>query len=200
VVDGYHPELGFGVLPGLLTESEAAAIAAACWQVLASSPDHVRDKDHSGTRWLADVANRVPAVADLLREPRLVEAVEAVVGPHPGQGQTSFRCPMPGFGAQRLHADGVAKLDAGPDRIAVAIVALCAFTPENGSTRVIPGSHRRPDLQRHSGKLRRHDAEQVLTGPAGTAFVFSGHVLHSGQENTSMTPRPALQLTWSRSA
>jgi hypothetical protein len=161
-VDGYHPALGFGVLPALLTETEAAAIAATCWQILASAPDHVRDKAHSGTRWLADVAHRVPAVADLVRHPRLVEAVEAVVGPNPEQVQTSFRCPMPGFGGQRLHADGVAKLDDGPDRIAVAIVALCTFTPENGSTRVIPGSHRlrvlRPRPALGSGEPVAHTA------------------------------------------
>ena len=79
-----------------------------------------------------------------------------------------------------------------------AVVALCDFTPDNGATSVIPGSHRRPDLQRRSGSLEYHPDELVLTGPAGTAFVFCGHLLHRGTRNRSTASRPALQVSWGR--
>lgn len=86
-------------------------------------------------------------------------------------------------------------LDPLPDRVATAIVALVPFTAENGATRVVPGSHRRIDLQRRSGGLSSHPDERTLTCAAGDAFVFSGHLLHSGTPNRSDHERPALQIT-----
>ncbi|MGK2947634.1 MAG: phytanoyl-CoA dioxygenase family protein [Acidimicrobiales bacterium] len=62
----------------------------------------------------------------------------------------------------------------------------------------MPGSHRRGDLQRQAGRLERHPDEIAREGPAGTAFVLSGHVLHAGGLNRSSGPRPALQLVWRR--
>lgn len=95
-----------------------------------------------------------------------------------------------------LSPDEVASVLADCDRVATAIVALTEFTEANGSTRVVPGSHRRPDLQRVAGNLDSHPDEISFTGPAGTALIFSGHLLHSGTQNNSTTERPALQLTW----
>ena len=39
-------------------------------------------------------------------------------------------------------------------------------------------------------------ARLPLIGPAGTAFVFGGHLLHRGTENRSSAPRPALQISF----
>lgn len=77
----------------------------------------------------------------------------------------------------------------------IAIVSLCDFTDENGATAVLPGSHRRPDLQRRPRELST-SAEVLLTGPAGTAFVFSAHLVHRGTKNRSGQDRPALQALW----
>jgi len=53
--------------------------------------------------------------------------------------------------------------------VVTAIVALTDFTQTNGATRIIPGSHCRPDLQRQSGSLKDHPNQILLTGPTGTA-------------------------------
>lgn len=128
--------------------------------------------------------------------PRLLEAVTTLLGYDVELGAVVYRSPQPGFGGQRLHADDVPKMSPGPDRFASTILALTDFTADNGTTRVIPGSHRRPDLQRLSGNLESHPEEIRLTGITGTAFVFSGHLLHSGTVNHSSAARPALQITF----
>ena len=40
--------------------------------------------------------------------------------------------------------------------------------------------------------------EVALTGPAGTASVFSSHLLHRGSRNRSPAPRPSVQAIWRR--
>ena len=130
-------------------------------------------------------------------DPRLTAVVAAILGPNHWPGGVVYRSPRPGYGAQRLHADAVPQLDrSAPATCATAIVALTDFGPDNGATRVVPGSHRRPDLQRRSGSLDDHPDAVTLQGRAGTAFVFSGHLLHGGSLNRSDRPRPALQVVF----
>lgn len=196
----FDDEAGWTALPELLAPAEAVALSDACQAALGAVGDdgRVGDKAHGGTRRLVDLVERVPGVAALAQHPRLLAVVHHLLGPEPVLDQATYRCPQPGFGGQRLHADDVPMLEVGPARCATAIVALTDFTADNGATRLLPGSHRRPDQQRRAGELERHPDEITLVGPAGTAFAFSGHLLHAGGLNRSAAPRPALQLVWRR--
>lgn len=194
----YDDEAGFVALTGLVDEAAIAAIAADTDRLLVLPADErlPRDKVSHGTRHLVDVDQRSEAVAAVVASRLLAEVVEQIVGSGTTERAVDWRCPQPGYGSQRLHADDLPKLDRGPDRCATAIVALVDFTAVNGATRVVPGSHRRPDLQRRAGSLDTHPDARLLIGSAGTAFVFSGHLLHSGTRNRSDADRPALQITW----
>ncbi len=186
----------------VLDPMRAAGVASALDELLAGLPSADRrtgDKPFADTRRLAALDERAPwLVAELCGPGPLRDVVEHLVGAGAVLAEATYRCPGPGGGGQRLHADDVPKLDDGPARVATAIVALTDFDESNGATRVVPGSHRRADLQRHSGSLDRHPDEMTLTGPAGTAFVLSGHLLHSGTPNRSTSRRPALQFSWRR--
>lgn len=182
-----------------LDQAAAEQLAAACEEAVANvggpgGDPRSGDKPHGQTRRMTDVAQRVPATAPLVEA--VSPMIEQIIGDDIELLELAYRCPEPGFGSQKLHADDVPKLDTGPDRCATVIVALTEFTETNGATRLVPGSHRRPDLQRRSGAADSVNGEVVMTGPAGTAFVFSGHVLHSGTDNRSDRPRPALQMTF----
>lgn len=194
----YDEGHGYGAVAGLLSNDDVASVRSECERLLLlPEPDrHPRDKVAQGTRHLFDLAARSPVIAAIVQRRTLLDEIAAVIGTQFEAFEISFRSPQPGFGAQRLHADDVPKLGQGPDSVATAIVALVDFTEDNGSTRLIPGSHRRVDLQRHSGSLDGLHDETRLLGSAGTAFVFSGHVLHSGTRNDSAAERPALQLVW----
>lgn len=189
--DAFDNDRGFAVLHGFLSPDDLATASAACAEFLELPPEQreARDKPHGGTRHLADLHRRDAFFAELVQRTALCTVVTDILGPRFRPDEVAYRCPRPGHGFQRLHADGTSP-------VAAAIVALTDFTSSNGATRVVPGSHIRPDLRRQSGKLESHPDEVLLTGPAGTAIVFSGWLLHSGTRNESAAERPALHLVW----
>ncbi|MEZ5217740.1 MAG: phytanoyl-CoA dioxygenase family protein [Ilumatobacteraceae bacterium] len=192
----YDDSVGWLRVEGLVTPDVAATIAAVC-EGLADDLTEVRagDKPHGATRRLTGLDERLPGTR------AIAEALGAVVDQILPTGWTvteiAYRSPGPGTGHQQLHADDIPRLDPrAPAAGATAVVALVAFTPDNGATRVVPGSHRRVDQQRVSQKVDHLEGEEVLTGVAGTAFVFSSHLLHAGSLNASNRPRPALQISY----
>lgn len=192
---------GWLAIPAVLDTITAARIAADCDGLAAALGTTVvavpGDKAAGGTQHLGQLLERLPAIAALLAHPALVAAVEHVLEGPGVAGDVAYRNPRPGYGGQRLHADALPQASRhSPATVVTAIVALVDFTDSNGATRVVPGSHLRPDLQRLAGGLDAHPDEIILTGPAGTAFVFSGHLLHSGTMNRSSAPRPCLQVVW----
>lgn len=195
---GFDDATGWVALDDLLSQSEVHDVLSICDGLLAS-PKHqhrARDKVAAGTRHLCELDDRSEVIDALVDRQALTEVVADILGPVFHRSEVGYRSPQPSFGGQKLHADAAPMLDAGPATVATAIVALTDFTVANGATRIVPGSHRRPDLQRLSGSLDTHPDQIVLTGSSGTAFVFSGHVLHSGTTNQSTEQRPALHLVW----
>lgn len=186
---------GWVAVPGVLDHAAASTLAERCAALLTEDELHQGDKRGQGTRRAAALLERVPEIRALYDHPALVAGVVALLGSAVPITDVAFRCPQPGFGRQSLHADDVPNTTADESRAVTCIVALCDFTAENGSTAVVPGSHRRPDLQRQPGRLREEDEIRLL-GDAGTAFLFSAHLLHRGTENRSSSPRPALQAQW----
>lgn len=180
-----------------LAQLAAASIGEVAEPTEPVGPLRSGDKHSGGTRRLVSLEERFPGLRTVVEDPRLRDAAASLaVGL--SLTELTYRCPQPGHGSQKLHTDDVPKLDPGPERVVTAIIALCDFTADNGATRIVPGSHRRPDLQNAAGDLESHPEERLLVGGAGTAFVFSGHLLHSGTQNRSGEPRPALQVCWRR--
>lgn len=189
---------GWVAVADVLTAPAAERLGRECSSALALADGDVRvgDKPASGTKRLVELVDRVPTIASVVEHPGVVAAVRWFLDEGARLENVTFRSPQPGFGEQRLHVDDLALENPGAWRVVTAIVALCDFRADNGATVVVPGSHRRPDLQRRPDRLTGSSAELVLTGPAGTAFVFSGHLLHRGTRNRSSESRPSLQAVW----
>ncbi len=193
----YDEEAGYVVVPHLMGADEVMQVRSACAELVSDEAGwDPLDKPHQGTVHLENLHRRIPLVAQVIGRNALTDVVGEVLGSSRRLAQVSLRSPGPGHGRQDLHADDLPKLDDGPARVATAIVPLVDFTTTNGATRLVPGSHTRPDLQRRAGQLGDYCKEIVMEEPAGSAIVLSGHLLHSGRQNRSAEARPALQLVW----
>ena len=95
---------------------------------------------------------------------------------------------LPGETEQGLHFDGSFYRGIPRSRRnvhAAFIAAIDDFTPENGATNVVPGSHLWTDR-------RPTRAETIPAAmPAGSAIFFYGYTWHSGGANKTDKPRMA---------
>lgn len=68
------------------------------------------------------------------------------------------------------------------------------YTPDNGSLRVVPGSHRvgRLPQQALADPLAPHPDEVLITGKAGSVAVLNAHAWHSGTANATDKSRTAV--------
>ncbi|KAI9897451.1 hypothetical protein N3K66_007307 [Trichothecium roseum] len=102
----------------------------------------------------------------------------------------------PGSPAQPLHRDQwqfpvfTACGPGAPHASVNFIVALTRFTADNGATRVVPGSHRWPDMSDNGCPGRGGDGDDVAAAvPAemepGDAVFITGKVVHGGGANVT---------------
>lgn len=140
---------------------------------------------------------RTPTCRELIMQPNILNAANTFLGPFTERvilhlTQTIYI--HPGNPAQTLHRDRLAWGTHIPAQIEPqfnTIWALTDFTAENGATRCIPGSHRWDWSQ-------RAEPEEIVQAEmsAGSVFLYTGSVLHSGGENRSDQARLGLNLTY----
>ena len=140
---------------------------------------------------------RTPTCRDLVMDETILAAAKAFLGPYTDKiilhlTQTIFI--HPGNPAQPLHRDRLAWGNYIPLEIEPqfnTIWALTDFTAENGATRCVPGSHKWAWDQ-------RAEPEEIAQAEmaAGSVFLYTGSVLHSGGENRSNEARLGLNLTY----
>jgi len=186
---------GFVIMPGVLNAEQLAGVRSAIERLIAQA--RLDPTWHAGgTLHLNDLVND-PAFDPVWKSPRLLAAIVHILGYDLGIGSVAYRAPKPGYGAQTLHADYMQGY-SGDYMVATAIVALVDFTAENGSTRVVPGSHAHKHAAPPSDADTPHSDQRLVTCAAGSAIVFNGHVLHSGTRNASQETRHALQITFAK--
>jgi len=179
---------GYVVVSGAL-DSERVALLCLAFDhapVQAGGTQHVEitDETPEAESWRA-----------LDHHPVLKAAAEHLLSPTFCLGGMHGRNPLPGFGQQGLHSDCL----RGREQECILITALWMlddFTPENGATRVVPGSHRitSPLPRDLAQPLARHRDEQIIVGSAGSVLMFNGYLWHSGRRNNSNSPRRAVQM------
>jgi ectoine hydroxylase-related dioxygenase (phytanoyl-CoA dioxygenase family) len=72
------------------------------------------------------------------------------------------------------------------------------FTPENGPTRLVPGTHVTGQVPKQvlADADAPHPSEIKVTAPAGSVLVFNGHLWHGGTQNHSDKLRRSMHSTF----
>ncbi len=123
----------------------------------------------------------------------VLPVVEGVLGDGPLISSLSSIAIDPGEKAQPIHADDqVIPLDK-PHRpiICNSMWALTDFTEANGATRLVPGSHTRPNPE-YGGAYDTIAAEM----PKGSVLIWDGALWHGGGANRTDTRRTGVAMNY----
>jgi phytanoyl-CoA hydroxylase len=202
---------GYYVTDRLFTSAEVQQWKAECRRILDAETAAALDRDasrpqfwHTGVYVGLSVAS--PLCRALARDPRLLDALEPVIGPN-----ITFWSDKVVFKAEEAtsgtpwHQDwpyweGCHKINAW--------VALDDATPDNGCLKLVRGSHRA--ALAHAAKAPagegftnrvggdQVDESQVISAPvpAGAAVIFHDLTLHASHPNTSHRDRWAVIATY----
>jgi hypothetical protein len=191
---------GYLAIPGLMTPELLAAARRRIDELFETEGDAAGSefKHEPGARRLANLVNKGELFIEIMLSPKVLESMAHVLGPEFKLSSFNARAPEPnGEGAQPLHVDSGALPDERGYWNCNSIWMLDDFTPENGATRFIPGSHqwrRLPPPELYGS----YPGERLITGAAGTVAIMNAHMWHAGTANRSGAPRRALHVYFTR--
>lgn len=107
----------------------------------------------------------------------------------------SARNPAPYADSQQLHLDSNLPGKGGYPLIVVALFMLDDFTLDNGSTRIVPGSHK---FDHYAEDGATYEEEKIITGTQGSVLLFDGALWHGSSKKQDDSSRWAVILGYGR--
>jgi ectoine hydroxylase-related dioxygenase (phytanoyl-CoA dioxygenase family) len=195
-------EAGYVVLEGLMGEDLLNGLRRRIHEVFtaegAAAGSEFRTEAHA--QRLANLVDKGEVFQRAIAHPTVLEGVRQVLGP-PKLSSLNARSADPHSDAgQPLHVDMAALPDERGYWVCNTIWMLDDFTPDNGATRVVPGSHKwgtRPqDVL--ADPDAPHAGEVLVTGRAGGVVIMNAHTWHGGTANRTAAPRLAMHAFYCR--
>ncbi len=194
--DGYLP------LRDILSLEQIAQITKRTDELIAEEGQDAGKEVHQevGATRLSDLVNKDPLFEICFTHPRVLAAINHVLGGSLKLSSLNYRAALPGSGLQGLHADWGGAVADGDYYVCNSIWLLDDFTELNGATRIVPGSQRSGKVPRDvmPDPTKSHDDEILLTAPAGTVVIFNSHTWHGGTLNRTDKPRRAMHSYFTR--
>ena len=185
---------GYVVFADLVSSKSLETLRAAFELAVDQGPMDPHDPQ-SGTRHANDLTGKSAAFDVVYTHPKVLAAAYHVLRNPFRIFQLGGRDPLPRYGQQGLHTDWLPRAPSEPFGVVTAIWLLDDFEPNNGATRLIPGSHlwhrRLPKSMLAPASL--HPDQKLVLARAGSVLVFNGHLWHSGTRNESRGPRRVIQ-------
>ncbi len=188
---------GYLVLAGFFDDELQQTLARQVERLFAEEGDQAGSefKQEPGARRLANLVNKGEVFQQVITNDKILECVCYVLGSDIKLSSLNARSvgPDPG-GAQPLHCDMAAIPDELGFWVCNTVWMLDDFSTDNGTLRVVPGSHRFNKLPQDvmDDPFAPHPKEILVTAAAGSVIVMNAHLWHSGTENAAGTIRTAV--------
>jgi ectoine hydroxylase-related dioxygenase (phytanoyl-CoA dioxygenase family) len=193
-------EQGFLVLPGLMSPELLERLRRRLEELFAQEGALAGSefKQEPGARRLANLVNKGRVFEEVILTPAVLEAMAHVLGPKFKLSSLNARSADPHSPCdQPLHADSAAISDESGYWVCNSVWMLDDFTPDNGATRMVPGSHLWRTLPPPE-MYDPHPQQQLVTGKAGTVVIMNSHMWHGGTANRTSAPRRAIHSYYTR--
>ena len=188
---------GYAIIERLIDQSQVDELAAQLTPhidtVQAGGSPFLGEK----TKRLVGLFSRSPAAQLLAIHPLIMAVADHVLLPYCVRYQINYSGVMhllPGQHAQPLHRDGRCYPFANPSppTTLATMWAVDTFTPLNGATLLIPGSHLWDDAREP-----KENELIVVEMPPGSVVLYTGGVLHGAGANQSTEPRTGVAVHYS---
>jgi hypothetical protein len=182
--EGLHQD-GYVLLRGAIPPEWLADLRAAFDAGVLPSDQWPVPRGHD---WRHSLLDLDPGVQTVCRLPEVLAAVGALIGERFFIAQVEGREPLAGRGHQKLHRDLSAER---PGDTAGAIAYFDDYGPENGATRLVPGSH---TSARDEAPFDFDDESRSiqLSGAAGDILVFDADLVHAACRNPTGARRRSI--------
>ncbi|MGQ3321086.1 phytanoyl-CoA dioxygenase family protein [Pseudomonas brassicacearum subsp. neoaurantiaca] len=145
-----------------------------------------------GMDWRYSMLDDDSKIQAVCRLPQLLAVAGELIGERFFLSQVEGREPLAGNGHQQLHRDLSAQR---PGDIAIALAFFDDYGPENGATRIVPGSHR-PEPGAPPFDFNDESRAVQLSGSAGDILVFDVDLVHAGSLNVIGARRRSILISY----
>ncbi|WP_460095970.1 phytanoyl-CoA dioxygenase family protein [Pseudomonas sp. S3_C01] len=145
-----------------------------------------------GMDWRYSMLDDDSKIQAVCRLPQLLAVAGELIGERFFLSQVEGREPLAGNGHQQLHRDLSAQR---PGDIAIALAFFDDYGPENGATRIVPGSHR-PEPGAPPFDFNDESRAVQLSGSAGDILVFDVDLVHAGSLNVIGARRRSILVSY----
>ena len=188
---------GFVILRGVMDAAWLREVCETTERLLRDEGESAGSefRPEPGSDRLANLVDKGACFQRVVSHPALLRAVESVLGPDWKLSSLNYRAALPGEkGLQPLHCDMGLVADESGYSVFNSIWMLDDFTPDNGPTRFVPGTHRSRQIPQQvlDDPYAAHRDEQVGLGKAGDVILTNAHMWHGGTANHSRLPRRSL--------
>ncbi len=190
-------EQGFTVIEQAIAPELLAAVRNALQRVeaeLAIEPARNAFEGHHTLR-VYNLLALDPAFQQIPVHARVLPVVEGVLDAECLISSLSSIHIQPGETAQPIHTDDQVIGLQRPHKAVVcnSMWALTDFTPENGATRVVPGSHRWRETPEYG---RDYPSAEAVSMPAGSVLIWHGGLWHGGGSNQTDQSRIGIAMNY----
>ncbi|MGA2209305.1 MAG: phytanoyl-CoA dioxygenase family protein [Acidimicrobiales bacterium] len=186
-------EDGFAVVEGFLSAAQVQEARDDLGRILETTPYGRNDFEGHQTRRVYALFAKTRAFDAPAVHPLVLGVLDAVLREYQLSAPVGI-CIGPGNPAQALHPDDATYPIARPhpELVVNVMLPLVDFTPENGATRIVPGSHRWVDRSAGPGEMT-----VAPSLGAGSALIFLGSLWHGGGANGTEEDRLGVILHYS---